>query len=106
MSIKSAAIKDSKRQYKALSLKQYKIMKKYEANIIAQRSLYGFNGFYKHAKRTISGAIDWSKINTWELNMFEECNKKIEDFNKLNDKEVLDTLDLFNKTQFSYSQSF
>jgi alpha-glucuronidase len=104
--LKTAHSKSLKKSYKALNKEQYKIIKTKEKKEDAEKYLYGHYGFYSVAKRLKSGAVDFSKLDDRTLQAFEKANKAIQKFNKINESVLNKAVDVFNQTQFSFSQSF
>lgn len=104
--IKTATNKALKKSYKHLTPEQKKIVKLYEAYEQANKFLYGHYGFYETAKRLKNGQIDFNSVNERTLSVFEDANKTIEKYNKIDEEKLNKALHIFNSTQFTYSQSF
>jgi hypothetical protein len=106
MSIQQAINKSLKKNYSKLNFRQKTLVKLQEKYNLAQRYLYGYLGFYTKVKRLPSGQVDWGSLSDQELQIFENANKIIKKYNKVNENEMQNALKLFNQTQFTYSQSF
>lgn len=104
--INNAHKKSLKATYKYLNPRQKRLVKLHEAKIQAEKFLYGIAGFYATAPRLKNNHVDFENLDERILDYFEDANKDIEKYNKIDDEEMQNALDLFNKTQFSYSQSF
>ena len=104
--IKTAHNKSLKRSYKHLSKEEYRVMKLIERAEQAEKYLYGHYGFYTRMPRIENGQIDWQNVPENEYSMFVKCNKAKEKFNKIDDEIVSSIQDKFNRSQFTYSQSF
>ena len=101
--------KSLKKSYKHLDVKQKKIIKAIETKDFAEKELYGARGFFALAPRK-NGAVDFEVMTQKELDIFKIIQKKLEkacnSLFKFTDEEVNEAKNLFNKTQFTYSQSF
>jgi BioD-like phosphotransacetylase family protein len=106
MSIQQAINKSLKKNYSELNYKQKKLVKLQEKYNQAHKYLYGYLGFYNKVKRLSNRQVDWESLTNQELQIFENANKTIEKYNKVDANEIQNALKLFNQTQFTYSQSF
>jgi hypothetical protein len=104
--IKIASNKANKRTYKHLTKKEKQIIKLWESKNQAEKFLYGLYGFYSTVPRFKNNSVAWEKLDEKTLICFEESNKVIEKFNRIDNEILIKTINLFNQTQFSFSQSF
>ncbi len=108
--IRTAHNKSIKPVYKHLSAKQKAIVKLKERMNRLDKDLHGYRGFYDTCPRLSNGAVAWDSITNAELDYFDRINKEYDrvcaKYNKLQDLEINEALNLFVATQYSYSQSF
>lgn len=106
MSIQQAINKSLKKNFSKLSSREKTLVKLQEKYDLAQRFLYGHLGFYSTVSRLPNKQVDWDSVSEDKMILFEEADKIIKKYNKVDETEIQNALKLFNQTQFTYSQSF
>lgn len=104
--IKTAHNRSLKKSYKHLNVQQTRLVKIHERYEIANRFLYGYQGFYSDIKRLSNNCVDWDSVSKNMMVIFTSATKDMERYHKQDEKLMDEALTLFNQTQFSFGQSF